>query len=98
MTGETLGILANVAVVLGALFAFSQLKDMKREATVKEGQRQQEHEQLKKDLDDAKTRIAKLETDSQDLQIDTTEIKTDVKHILKALANIEEKLDKQREC
>lgn len=98
MTAEVWNILANIAVILGALFAFSQLKDMKREAQVKEGQRQQEQEQLKKDLEDAKKRIEKLEGDSQDLQIDTAEIKTDVKHILKALANIEMKLDQQKEC
>lgn len=98
MTSETWTILANIAVILGAWFAFSQLKDMKREAQVKEGERRKEIEQLKTDLTETKAKIAVLEKDGTDTKVDMMEIKTDIKHILKALAAIEEKIDKQKEC
>lgn len=98
MNAETLTMLASLAAIIGAMVAFSQLNTMKRNTQMDEGKRRQEAEQIKRDLDDAKARLAHLEAESRESQIDIAEIKTDVKHILKALSVIEEKLDRQKEC
>jgi septal ring factor EnvC (AmiA/AmiB activator) len=92
----TLQNLVSAAALLGVFFAYSQFKSQKREASVKEGVHKREHEQLTADLASAKARLDAIDHEVQSGKVDTAEIKTDIKHILAALKDIQKKLD--REC
>jgi len=92
----SLQTLVSVSALFGLAIAFMQFREQKREAAVKEGIHRREHEQLTADLAAAKIRIDAIDHEVQSGKVDTAEIKTDIKHILAALTDIQKKLD--REC
>lgn len=85
--------IGTVVAIFGAGLSLWKLMKAQRGATVEEGKRMREQEQLQRDLAEAKAKIAELERRSQTADTDMAVIKSDVKHILTSLSKIEEKLD-----
>jgi len=96
----TLPFLVSLAAILGFILAYlkfsSERRIAERDAEVKEGIHKREHEQLKTDLIQANSKIVDLMVKVQQNEVNSAEIKTDIKHILAALTDIQKKLE--REC
>jgi len=85
-------LLPWLSLALGVI-AIYKFAESKRERAMQEGRRQQEIEQLRKDLTNAHDKIRDLEKETRCFDLDLTEVKSDVKHILSVLEKIERKLE-----
>jgi 5-bromo-4-chloroindolyl phosphate hydrolysis protein len=97
----TIPMLAALAGIAGFILAYMKFgydrRITEKEAEVKEGVHRREHEQLKTDLAEANAKIVDLMVKVQRNEVDSAEIKTDVKHILAALNDLTRKID-ERAC
>ena len=85
-------VLPWLSIAMG-LIAIYKFIESKRTNIMQEGRRQQEIEQLRKDLTQAHDKIRDLEKETRCFDLDLAEVKGDVKHILDSLARIERKLE-----
>ena len=85
-------VLPWLSLALGAI-AIYKFAESKRINAMQEGRRQQEVEQLRKDLTSAHDKIRDLEKEHRCFDIDLAEVKSDVKHILVLLEKIEKRLE-----
>jgi hypothetical protein len=81
-----------VSIVVGVIAILKFYAD-RRDRAVEEGKMKGEIAQLRKDIDAAYINIRSLEANARCVDIDLTEVKSDVKHILDALVRIERKLE-----
>jgi len=82
-----LSIIVGVIAIVGFF-------NTRKAAAVAEGKRQQELEQLERDVKAAHEKIRELEAAGKCTDGDIRELKTDMKHVLDALSRIEERLQK----
>jgi len=81
--------------ILVALAAIAKFFDLRRHTVLDEGRRREVIEQLRRDLDHAYEKVRELERDNKKTDRMMVEMKTDIKHILKSLDEIKEKLEKE---
>jgi len=93
-------MLASFTAIAGFFLAYVTFRNDRKladkDTEVREGIHRREHEQIKTDLSVANSKIMELAVKVQQSEVNSAEIKTDIKHILAALRDIQEKLD--REC
>jgi septal ring factor EnvC (AmiA/AmiB activator) len=89
--------IVSIAALAGFVITYARFdmdrKEWKRNDDFRDGERHKERQQLAKELEDTKVRIAKLESNERHTNESIVEIKTDLKHILRALADLGHKLD-----
>jgi hypothetical protein len=82
-------LLAGAVSIVGLIgFGFER-----KRAFMEDGKRNGEIQQLRKDADDAHSKIRSLETAVHCTELDVAGMRQDIQHILLALTRIEDKLD-----
>jgi predicted nucleic acid-binding Zn-ribbon protein len=87
---SAISVLMSMATLYILVFRF---KSERRAESMSAGQKDAAIVQLRHDLDSASTKIAVLEERARCSDNDITEIKTDLKHILKALERLEQRME-----
>lgn len=84
-----------IGILVGATALLTYSAD-KRRAAVTEGQKNQELEQMKRDLADARTRVSCIEGDGRDIELSLTEIKTILQRVVSDVKDLGAKIDEMR--
>lgn len=93
----TLHVAIAILSALASITVVVTFFGTRRAAAVADGKRQEQFDQVRRELDRAMEKIHILETRMSDGDLSVAEIKTDIKHVLFALARLEKKIDAMHE-
>jgi hypothetical protein len=88
-----LALIVAVTALIGNVLSFIRFGSFARDKAIEEGRRHETMEQLRRDLVAAHDKIRILEKGHGEMEGDIIEIKSDLKHIIKAIERLEKKLD-----